>query len=381
MLLKLLSKLKTQLTLYVASQLFKAVQDIHFPPELITARRVLVILVPEYGAMSGGIYSLFSIANVCRRLKAEHDYEVVVMTCPNLRGLTYCRQRNFRNSEDVYRFEQILFCQSAEEIYLHIPEYATSSFMNLISSKLKEYLRNDRKLYINIMNQNRNLMPEPEDLDPLRRFADELTQSVAHHASYTQKLADEYDLPTLLVPAYTDLSSYEALDFDKKEKLIIYSPDQASHKEKCLSLIRDQLPEYRLLEIRNMSFDEYMNYATRCLFSISFGEGFDGYIAQPIYQGGIGFTVYSDDFFPSTGFRQYDNYFLSKEQMVDEICDKIKKYADDRDKYTDLNKALMEEYKKLYVYSEYIQQITKLLHRKFELQPRGRIPQGGVFKN
>ena len=103
-------------------------------------------------------------------------------------------------------------------------------------------------------------MPEAGQFVRLRELADELTQSVAHHAYFSQAFADKYDLPTLLLPAYTDLSAYTPSTYGDKEKLIIYSPDDAPHKERCLELIRKWHPEYELLEIRDITFDQYMNY-------------------------------------------------------------------------------------------------------------------------
>jgi len=368
---------------FMSTALHSEMQDISFPLFLEDAARIMVIVVPEHNTMSGGIFSMYSIANIARRLNLQHDYEVVLMTRPNPHNVTYLRQYNFRNSEDVYRFEQIERCQNVKELYLHIPEYATTDFVDLLSNSTLEYLKGREKLYINILNQNIDLMPEADQFINLRNLADELTQSVAHHSYFSQALADKYDLPTLLLPAYTDLSAYTPSTFDEKEKLIIYSLDYAPYKERCLKLIRKQLPDYELLEIRDITFDQYMNLATQCMFSISFGEGFDGYIAQPVHQGGIGFTVYSDDFFPSREFLKYDNFFETEEQMLEQICDKIEHFASNKQAYIDLNVALVDEYDKLYQLEDYISQVGKLINRKFEIYPKSawkQFPNPGIYK-
>lgn len=377
---KILIKLRKALHLFTGSRLFETVQDITFPPALESAERILVIVVPEHATMSGGIYSMYSIANIAYRLKAQHGYEIVLMTRSNPIGMTHCRQKNFRNAEDVYRFNQIVRCRNAKEVYLHIPEYATTDFVDLLSKETLEYLKSRDKLFVNILNQNIDLMPEASQFIKLRDLADELTQSVAHHSYFSQSFADKYDLPTLLLPAYTDLSAYTASTYDEKEHLIIYSLDDAPHKEACLSLIRKQLPDYELLEIRDITFDQFMDYATRCMFSISFGEGFDGYIAQPIYQGGLGFTVYSDDFFPSREFLKFDNFFETKEQMLEQLCDKINYFSSNRQAYMELNAELVDEYEKLYQFDDYVMKVGKLIDRKFELIPKGRVPSGGLYR-
>ncbi len=347
-----------------------AMQDMTFPKALLTAQKIMVFLVPERNEMGGGIYSIFSIANQMRRLKNHHGYEVVVMTLPTPQRLSYFRNTNFRNSEDVYRFEQLLLCKCAKEIYLHIPEYAAAFFAGVLSAEERQYLSGREAFYVNVLNQNIRLMPEAEHFSGLREIAGALSQSVAHHAYFNQEVADKYALPTLLLPAYTDLSEYPPSGFSDKEKLIIYSPDAAPHKQKCLQQISQNLPDFKLIEIRGITFDQFMDYATRCMFSISFGEGFDGYLHTPTMQGGIGFSVYNDAFFPSPRFRKYHNIFLNEDQMLHDICARMQHLSTDEKTYKRLNNQFKEEYKKLYSHNEYINQIRKLSIKRFELLPQ-----------
>lgn len=354
---------------YSESSIFARAQDFMVPVDLMTAKKIMVILVPEHNDMSGGIYSMFSIANQMRNLKKIHGYEVVVMTRPNVKGLTYIRNSNFRNMEDVLRFEQIKLFKNAEDIYIHLPEYASQYFVADLSRSESSYLRSRKHLHINILNQNIQLMPEKRDFQPLFGLTKSVTQSVAHHAYFSQEMADKYDLPTLLLPAYTDLGAYRGLDFADKDKLIIYSLDEADHKQACLDLIAKDFPDFELIEIRGITFDKYMDYATRCMFSISFGEGFDGYIAQPIYQGGIGLTVYNDEFFPSDDFKKYENFFSSEDDMLKNICDRMRDLMNDGNRYRTLNRKLIAEYDKLYSFDGYIEQLRKLALRSFEILP------------
>jgi hypothetical protein len=348
----------------------KLIQQHTFPAEVKSAKRLLVLLVPEHNAMSGGIFSIFSITDQLRRLKRFHGYEVVLMTRPNGEGETYFRNTNFRNPENVYRFSQLLQCTDVEELYLQIPEYATAHFCDDLSRQELAYL-SGRTVFVNILNQNIQLMPEAAQLSPLKNLAKEVTQSVAHHAYFSQDMANKYGIPTLLLPAYTDLSSYPGCGFADKEKLIIYSLDKAEHKERCLAKIAAELPDYKLIEIKDITFDRFMDLATRCMFSITFGEGFDGYLAQPTLQGGVGFAVYNDDFFPSPHFKDYENIFGSGEEMVNRICDVMRKLAGNQAAYTDLNKRFAAEYDSLYSFGDYVERVKKLSLREFELFPSG----------
>lgn len=354
---------------FLGEKVFHAMQDMTFPLTLSKAEKLFVIIIPEHNEMSGGIFSMFSIANVVKRLKSQHGYEVALMTRPNPTDSTYCRQKNFPNAEDVFRFEQIERCVNAKEVYLHIPEYTTPFFVENLKPSTLEYLKSRELLDVNILNQNTELMPEKEAFQPLRELVPTLTQSVAHHSYFSQAFADRYNLPTLLLPAYTDLSYYNASTLENKDNLIIYSLDEAPHKEEVLKRIKAAFPDYEFFEIRGITFDHFMDLATRCQFSISFGEGFDGYVAQPIYQGGIGFTVYNEEFFPSEEFLKYDNFIESEEAMIENIVDIMKSLLADPEKYKKLNADLVAEYDKLYSFDEYVVQIKKLINKEFELFP------------
>ncbi|MCR2831980.1 hypothetical protein NR402_17175 [Acidithiobacillus ferrooxidans] len=345
------------------------VQNKTFPLDAEMAEKVMVILIPEHNEMSGGIYSFFSIAKAAYMLRHKHDYRVLLMTRPNPHDETYLRQRNFRNSEDVFRFEQIVRCRKAKAIYLHIPEYMTSSFVDLLDERTYNYLRSRERLYVNILNQKVDIMPKKEAFEELRTLADELTQSVAHHAYFGQKFAARYDTPMLLLPAYTDLSEYKPIPFEEKDKLIIYSPDDANYRDAVLEALAKGLPDYTLREIRGITFDRYMDLATRCRFSITFGEGFDGYLAQPIHQSGVGFAVYNDEFFPSKELANYCNIFVSGEAMVSDIVDRVRTLERDPELYRRTNQAMIDVYDKLYSREDYLRRVEMLIHRKFEIYP------------
>lgn len=346
------------------------VQDITFPKHVETAEALFVVVVPEHDTMSGGIYSFFSIAKSAYNLRHKHQHAVVLMTRPNKYDVTYLRQSNFRNSEDVFRFEQIERCQRAKEVYLQIPEYAAPTFIASLSRRQREYLLSRDRLYVNILNQNHELMPEKKELEDLRTFAHELTQSVAHHAYFSQEHTDHYDLPTLLLPAFTDLSNYEPIDRSEKEKMIIYSPDAAPHREAVLKALREGLPDYQLREIRDITFDSFMDLATRCMFSVTFGEGFDGYLSQPIYQGGIGLAVYRREYFPSERLRDFPNIFSSGQDMVENLVSRLRLFEKNDALYRETNRSMMEIYSSLYSKSDYLRRIEKLLKREFEIFPR-----------
>ena len=146
-------------------------QDITFPGHIENAEYLIVVIVPEHNEMSGGIYSFFSIARVIYNTRHRHGYEVVLMTRPNTEDITYLRQSNFRNSEDVFRFEQIERRKRVKNFQIYIPEYATRTFWSLTKESIRYYIKSREKTYINILNQNILLMSEKEEFEKLRYLA------------------------------------------------------------------------------------------------------------------------------------------------------------------------------------------------------------------
>ena len=344
-------------------------QDALFPNSAQKAKNLMVIVIPELTTMSGGLFSLFSIANAANLLKNRHAYHVLLMTLPNRKNLTYLRQQNFKNNETVFRFSQIIRCNNADRVYLHIPEYSAAFFINFIDTPTLDYFMKLNNLFINILNQNIMHMPSTAELQGLRDLAHGVSQSVAHHAYSGQSFANLYNLPTLLLPAYADLSEYPAISFEKKEKLIIYSPDDSAFKKPVLEAISNLMPDYELREIRDFTFDQFMELATRCRFSITFGEGFDGYLSQPMHQNGIGFAVYNKEFFPSENLLNFYNIFPTGDAMITGIVKKMRTLENDSDFYRATNRAMMDVFESLYSKQDYLNRIERLIHRDFDLYP------------
>lgn len=345
-------------------------QDRLLDRALLDSERLVVFLVPERTTMSGGVHSIFSIARHSRSFRHLHGAEVLVMTYPNREQMTYIHQPNFENAERVLRFEQLLKFTRLKSLILHIPEYLSADFVNQLTPACIGFLRAQPDLHINILNQNIKLMPEAHRLDALRALGRRLTQTSAHHRYATQAMADQFNMPTLLLPAYTDMTTYRPTDFDGKRDLVIYSPDAHPDKADILAAIGKALPEYELREIRGIPFGEYMTLATQARFSITFGEGYDGYLTQPIKLGGISFAVYNDDFFPTDAYLAYPNIFSGYDDMRNGIVAVMTSLIESPEEYRRLNTALTNAIYSLYGFDTYLDCIARFYQGRFDHTPR-----------
>jgi len=59
-------------------------------------------------------------------------------------------------------------------------------------------------------------------------------------------------------------------------------------------------------------------------WSLTFGEGFDGYFLEPVFSGGIGFAVFNDRFF-TPEFAELETVYPSWEVLMDKIAADIQR--------------------------------------------------------
>lgn len=344
-------------------------QDLLLFKKLQETEHLIVFLVPEINTISGGIYSIFSIAKQSRKFKSIHKSDVIVMTIPNKNNKTYFRQTYFRNEEIVYRFDQLLQFRNLKTLTIHVPEFFSRDFYARISEKERSFIKNIPNTHINILNQNIVLMPKAQEFENLYKLTPNISQTVAHHSYASQEMANRYGLKTLLLPAYTDLSNYPKSGFEEKEDIIIYSPDEHPEKASILELLKKELPKYELIEIWDISFDEFMELVTRAKFGITFGEGFDGYLAQPIHQGGISFAVYNEDFFPDKSYLNFSNIFKSFDELKQNLVVTIKRLESSKQDYTELNQSFVSTMDALYSFEHYCDCIKNFYLGAFDYQP------------
>lgn len=299
----------------------------------LKAENLTVVVVPEKNAMSGAIYTFFRLAAITKKNHYDDNGEVLVMTRAYPTRETYVKQVHFNTGEDVFRFEQITKFKKVKNLTLHIPEYATKDFYKLIRNKTKKYLAKIENVHINILNQNISLMHDKEEFADLYKITPNITQTVAHTKYCNQQIADKYNLKTLFFPISQDFSTSPDRTFAEKKDLIIYSPDYQPQKEAILNKLRKELPKFELVEIKQVKFEKFIQLASEAKFSISFGEGFDGYHCFPIIKGGIALVVYNEEFFPSPEYKEFIDTFVSYEDMEENIVNVVKQLNSSEELY------------------------------------------------
>lgn len=349
------------------------IQDAYDLTELKNTKKLILFLIPspDSAMINGGIMSIFSLCEESRRI--NDDALCIISTSPHCK-YTYAKNDKFLNNENIYRFSQIVDnANNLEEMILHIPEYYADDFYNDLTEKDIEFLKSIKKLHINIMNQNIELMPEPEKLKDLYKLTNNITQTIAHDRYATQEVCNKWHMPTHLFSVNIDLSKYKTYSFEEKEKIIVLSPDWNEHKEKIVEKLEKELPDWKLITVNNMTFTEYMDLISRAFFTITFGEGMDGYFTQPQYVNSMGFAAYNDDFFPSNEWQNLKNLYLSYDDMYENIVSDIKRYSRNKKEYMEIVTKLFNTHSDMYQRSKFKDNLKNFYIKKYDYLPNEEI--------
>lgn len=231
---------------------------------------------------------------------------------------------------------------------LNIPENFIPSFVDELTDEQRNWMCSIPKLRINILNQNNNYMPERCYIEVLKEISEDVTMTVAHIKYCTQKIANEYQLPvSLLTPFIPD---FYRCDFHAKEKVIVLSPDNEVFNNNVtrpmfVNKLTEAFPEYSIVTVENMTLEEYKRLISKSRFTITFGEGYDGYFIEPALSSSVSFSVYNPTFFPEN-FPMLDNLYVSIEDMFEKIINDMKELEINSERYEFISNKTELEVKK-----------------------------------
>lgn len=333
---------------------------------LQSSKKVIVFFVPGKAKTGGGVMSVYSLCETSRNI--VRDAYCCLSTFPN--GNTYLINDKFYNNEKVLRFDLIRKkAKNVKELIIHIPEYYADDLYDNLTKKDIEFLKSIDHLQINIMNQNIEIMPKPEKIKDLYKLTDDITQTIAHDRYATQEVCDKWQIPTHLFSVNIDLSRYKTYTFDEKDKIIALSPDRNEYKKDIEKKLIKEFPDWQVMTIENLSFAQYMDVIGRSYFTITFGEGMDGYFNQPLYVGGLGIAVYNDSFFPDSTWKDLKNVYSSYEEMSEKLCDDLKELSSNKDLYWQTCQNQLDLLNKIYVESGYKSNIERFYKREYDFLP------------
>lgn len=296
-------------------------------------RDIVLFYLPPCEVVSGGILSIYFLIENTQRLFPDFIVLPVVMS----RIQHYFKATWFKNNYFIYNILDIkskLF--TAKTILVHIPEDFFLSF----SKDIEKYFSSDQvsKLKINILNQNQMLAPSGDEILTHKHKYASLSMTLA----FEKNMSNSYpylDTPPYLLSSWFYGNEVELIPYEQKENVCIISHDTHPMKKQIVDVIENKIG-LECIEIRNMKFDDFKALQRKAKWSVTFGEGFDGYSGAAYIKGGIGFGVYDPNFFPDSMKKELPkSFFISYEDMLENICDVIT-YMDEKSRYEEFVKRM-----------------------------------------
>jgi hypothetical protein len=254
--------------------------------------RAIVFLVPGKNKVNGGVMSIYMIAGETEQLKEIHQADVFICSYPGSPPLL--RITKFPNNAIILDFKSLLTrFKKGTEVLVHIPEIFVSEF--LVQAR-QQIASRDFRWHFNIMLQNIDLAPTREDIRTLSEFGS-VTVTAAHVAYSGAETERALGCTVHHLSARASPEPYERKSFSERENIFVISPDPHERRKEILSELRRRLPDFRFITVKRMTYSEYRKLIASAKFSLTFGEGMDGYFTEMTFGGGIGCAVYNTRFF------------------------------------------------------------------------------------
>ena len=278
--------------------------------------------------ISGGLLSIHSIYEESIKLNSIHKAEVLLCT---IKGANlFFNFSTFNSKSNIYRYEQLeKIFKKANNIVVHLPEYLTGYFFQLAKNRKITFLTSKNIFHINILNQNIQLMPYPIVICELKKFCTKITQTTAHKNYTSKEIRDKFKIPLHHFSTFISPEKYEYIEYNKKNNIIAFSPDDSSLNDIFINLIKKELPTYQIKVIKNMTYENFKSFISKTKFTFTFGEGLDGYFCETILTGGICFAIYNNKFF-TKDYLELSTIYISVEIMLNNIIKHIKNLDDEK---------------------------------------------------
>lgn len=283
-------------------------------------RRLIIFLTPGHDGPSGGTLSITWTYRESQLISDLHGAKVAICTVPGEPPLL--KYTWFKNSEYLLDLEGLLNrCNELDYLLIHIPEYA----VNQVAEWLESYeskLRNVKELQLNVLVQHIDIM-QGQDLKRLARFG-KVTCTTAHEAYSNAATREALGVSLHRLSCCNGPERYTLSRYEDKQPLLMVGHDPHLLKEKVIGKIREALPSLKIQVIQNLTFEQYLEVASRAKWSLTFGEGLDSYFSDPVFSGGVSFAVYNERFF-TPAFAELETVYPSWDVLLDRITTDLRR--------------------------------------------------------
>jgi hypothetical protein len=284
-------------------------------------KRLIVFLTPGYELRTGGVMAIASFYRESIALSHIHGAKVVLCTLPG--DSPFLKYSWFENHNYILDLESVLKgCTQLDSILIHIPAYTVDRILDWLTSASPTLLSNVREIHLNILLMNIDNI-QGKNVSGLKRFG-KVTCTTAHEAYTNSTTREAMDVPLHRLSTCVGPEIYSLSGYQEKEALLIVSPDGHPLREKVLHQIAQACPDLTIKIIENLSYGDYTKLVRRAKWSLTFGEGLDGYFIEPVFSGGVSFAVFNDRYF-TPPFSNLETVYPSWEVLMEKIAEDMKR--------------------------------------------------------
>lgn len=278
-------------------------------------KRLIVFLTPGHDWRTGGIMAIDSLYRQSMALRDIHHARGVLCTVPGEPPLL--KYDWFENNNYILDLESVLReCSRLDYLLIHIPAYSVDEVLGWLTSASPALLSKFRQIHLNVLVMNIDLI-QGKNVLGLKRFGK--VTSITAHKAYSNAATREalgVTLHELLICKGPEL--YTRADYQDKEPILVVSPDRHPLKEQVLEQIAHAYPDLTIQVILNFDYGDYEKLLRRAKWSLTFGEGLDGYFVEQVFSGGVAFAVFNDRFF-TPAYAELETVYPSLEVLMERM--------------------------------------------------------------
>lgn len=279
-------------------------------------KRLIVFLTPGFEWRAGGVLAISAMKRETLALRQLHRARVVLCAVPG-DDPSFFKHTWFDNRDYLLDLETILkSCGRLDHLQLHIPAYAVNRVLDWLTSVSSTLIRNVREVHLNVMLMNIDCI-QGKNVEGLTRFG-RVTATTAHEAYTNSATREALGVSLHRLSVCNGPENYSLSGYEDKEPLLIVSPDGHVLKGKVLQRIAQVYPKLRIQVIEDLHYRDYMSLVRLAKWSLTFGEGLDGYFAEPVWSGGVAFAVFNNRFF-TPAFAGLETVYPSWEVLMDRM--------------------------------------------------------------
>lgn len=326
---------------------------------------VAIFLVPF--SRGGGIISIYELARTSRRIGLALGFDVRVAYQP---GHFPRLQHPQGRGEVVTSPEAVLDAyRNAQRVWVHVPEYAFVKHLGHYREQLSWLATSGVDVVVNILNQNITMMPTPEQVEAVcGDAAFRTTVTTAHHTYCRADLQVRYGMPWHHFSTWIDPRDYEFARYrpDRADRMVL-SPDRSAARDGVVGALAAGRPSTEITTVASMTYEDYLRLVYSSKWSLTFGEGLDGYFIEMGLSLGVPFAVYNDEFF-TEDFLELPTVFTSWDELTERLPIVVNELGRDHDRYRSVADEVATMLSRYYDLRDHVDRMARYYAGDYDLR-------------